>query len=193
MSAHPVARFHELLAEAAAGALSDPTAMALATADAGGRPSVRMVLLKAADERGFVFYTNLGSRKGRELATNPKAALCFHWPHTGWQVRVEGVVEPVGATEADAYHASRPRGSQIGAWASRQSEPVASREALLEQYREVERRYEGQPVPRPPYWSGFRLVPERIEMWRTDEFRLHHRTLHTRQADGSWTAELLQP
>jgi pyridoxamine 5'-phosphate oxidase len=189
----PLDRFQELFAEAARSEASDATAMSLATVDAAGQPSVRIVLLKAADARGFVFYTNLRSRKGRELEANPRAAICFHWPSTGWQVRATGAVEPVTGEEADAYFASRPRGSQLGAWASRQSQPLAERAALLASLQEIERRFGDGPVPRPPFWSGFRLVPREIELWKSDTFRLHHRTLYTRRPDGGWDEGLLQP
>jgi pyridoxamine 5'-phosphate oxidase len=188
----PMAVFQELFARARQAEPGDPTAMALATADAAGQPSVRMVLLKGADALGFVFYTNLGSRKARELAANPRAALCLHWPTLGSQVRAEGGVQPVSGPEADAYFASRPRGSQLGAWASRQSQAMASREELLARYAEVEQRFAGGEVARPPFWSGFRLIPAAVEIWQSDTFRLHHRHLYTRAADG-WRMELLQP
>jgi pyridoxamine 5'-phosphate oxidase len=189
----PIGRFQELLAEAARTETADPTAMALATADSAGQPSVRIVLLKAADARGFVFYTNLRSRKGRELAENPRAALCFHWPAIGWQVRASGTVELVTDEEADTYFASRPRGSQIGAWASRQSEPLADRSELTARFHAVEERFGDGAVPRPRFWSGYRLLPVEIEIWRSDEFRLHHRTRYRRLSDGGWDATLLQP
>lgn len=189
----PMARFQELFAEASRSEAADATAMSLATADAAGQPSVRIVLLKAADARGFVFYTNLRSRKGRELAENPRAAICFHWPSIGWQVRAAGTVEAVGDAEADEYFASRPRGSRIGAWASRQSQPLAHRGDLMAQVRDIEERFAGAEVPRPPFWSGYRLVPAEIELWKSDDFRLHHRTRFTRRADGGWDATLLQP
>jgi pyridoxamine 5'-phosphate oxidase len=192
VSTDPIARFHELFAQAQRLEPTDATAMSLATADAAGRPSVRMVLLKSADEEGFVFYTNLTSRKARELSENPWAALCFHWPTAGHQVRIEGPVSPVADVEADVYFASRPRGSQIGAWTSRQSATMPTRESLLDRYARMEQRFEGGPVPRPPFWSGYRLRPDRIELWTADTFRLHHRTLYTRTAQG-WTEELLQP
>jgi pyridoxamine 5'-phosphate oxidase len=188
----PMAVFQALFARARQEESADPTAMALATADAAGQPSVRMVLLKSADAEGFVFYTNLGSRKARDLAANPRAALCLHWPTLGVQVRAEGTVQAVAGAEADAYFASRPRGSQVGAWASRQSALLTSREDLLVRYAELERRFEGGDVPRPPFWSGFRLGPAAVEIWQSDTFRLHHRRLYTRTADG-WRVELLQP
>ncbi|MEY3373229.1 MAG: Pyridoxamine 5-phosphate oxidase, partial [Pseudomonadota bacterium] len=161
---------------------------------ADGRPAARTVLLKGFDERGFVFYTNFSSRKGRQLAANPQAALLFHWRHLseGVQVKIEGTVEPVSAEEADAYFANRPRGSQIGAWASLQSQPLASREQFEQRYADVEKQYEGAPVPRPPHWSGFRVVPERIEFWYGAQFRLHERQCYERN-NGVWSQVMLYP
>lgn len=194
-AAGPLRRFHDLFARAGAAGVPDPTAMALATADASGRPSVRMVLLKEADERGFTFYTNLESRKGGELAANPVAALCFHWHPLEAQVRVEGRVEPVTEAEADAYFASRPRESQIGAWASRQSATLSSRAELEERIREVDERFRGGEVPRPAHWSGFRVVPERIEFWTGRPGRLHDREIYRRtgEAADAWAVERLYP
>jgi pyridoxamine 5'-phosphate oxidase len=151
-------------------------------------------LLKGFDHRGFVFYTNFSSRKGRQLAANPQAALLFHWRHLreGVQVKIEGTVEPVSAEEADVYFASRPRGSQIGAWASLQSQPLASREQFDQRYADVEKQYEGAPVPRPPHWSGFRVVPERIEFWYGAQFRLHERQCYER-SNGVWSQVMLYP
>lgn len=191
----PFERFGELFQRARETDLREPTAMALATADADGCPSVRIVLLKAFDERGFVFYTNLESRKGQQLAENAHAALCFHWQPLEIQVRVEGPVQPVTAEEADAYYASRPRGSRVGAWASRQSAQLDSYETLTERVREVEERYEGGEIPRPPFWSGFRVVPGRIEFWFGRPSRLHERELYLRAAGDPprWTRELLYP
>jgi pyridoxamine 5'-phosphate oxidase len=166
--------------------------MALATADARGRPSVRMVLLKDVDARGFAFYTNVESRKARDLAARPVAALCFHWPLTDVQVRVEGTVVPVADDEADAYFATRPRGSQISAWASRQSATLASRDVLLERVARIERRFAGAKVPRPPHWSGYRVVPRSIEFWESRADRLHERLLYVR-ARGGWRVRALQP
>lgn len=192
---NPIAHFQELLAAAHAvdrSLLPEPTAMTLATATADGRPSARVVLLKAVDEGGFVFYTNLRSRKGRELADNPHGALVFHWQPLEVQVRIEGRVDPVDAAEADAYFATRPRGSQIGAWASDQSEPLESEAQLLSRVADVERRFEGRAVDRPPHWSGYRLVPARIEFWKNRANRLHERRLFTR-ADGTWRERRLYP
>jgi pyridoxamine 5'-phosphate oxidase len=172
--------------------LVEPTAMTLATATPDGRPSARTVLLKQFDARGFVFYTNTLSRKGRELKANPRAALCFYWQPLKEQVHVEGAVESVTAEEADEYWVSRPRESQVGAWASRQSEPLESRSALLARAVEVRNEYAAENVPRPPHWSGYRLVPERIEFWTAGEFRLHHRELYERDG-GQWTMRLLNP
>ncbi len=191
-AADPIARFHELLERARAASPFDPTAAALATADASGRPSVRVVLVKEFDGRGLVFHTNRESRKGRELATNPRAALCFHWPAIREQVRAEGEVSLLDDAASDAYFATRPRASQIGAWASRQSEELASREALEAAVREAEARFAGRDVPRPPFWGGYVLRPERIEFWTSAESRLHHRTLYVRDG-GRWRLALLQP
>ncbi|HVZ39612.1 MAG TPA: pyridoxamine 5'-phosphate oxidase [Candidatus Kapabacteria bacterium] len=189
----PFTLFGEVFQEAAATGMVEPNSMALATADAEGRPSVRIVLMKGFDERGFVFYTNLNSRKGSQLAANPHAALCFYWQAIHRQVRVEGDVVPVTAEEADEYFASRARGSQIGAWASQQSRQLADREELLQAVRSTEQRFEGHPVPRPQHWSGFRLIPNRIEFWTAGEFRLHHRLLFERDDNGGWRSSRLYP
>jgi pyridoxamine 5'-phosphate oxidase len=192
--AEPINRFLELLEQATAlprDCLPEPTAFALATSS-DGRPSVRMLLLKHADEKGFVFYTNYESRKGRELLANSRAAMCFHWQPMEIQVRVEGQATPVEGAEADAYFASRGRGSQIGAWASQQSRTIGDEQLLERRVAEFERRFEGAPVPRPPYWSGFRLMPERIEFWKGMPSRLHRRELYTTGEDG-WNVEILFP
>lgn len=188
----PIVRFGEWLAEAEAGEPNDPSAMALATTTADGSPSVRMVLLRGFDARGFVFYTNLESRKGDELAGNPRAALCFHWKSLKRQVRVEGRVESVSPEEANAYFASRARGSQIGAWASDQSRPMASRFDLEKRVAKFAAKFGTGAVPRPEHWSGFRVVPEAIEFWRERRFRLHERIVYIRSGDG-WTTARLFP
>jgi pyridoxamine 5'-phosphate oxidase len=188
----PLREFRELLAEVAVGAPSDITETALATADAQGRPSVRIVLLKGVDDAGFRFFTNYESRKGRELAGNPHAALCWRWPWRELQARAEGRVEKLSAAESDAYFASRPRGHQIGAWASAQSRPIASYAALEEQVAAVAARFADRDVPRPPHWGGYLLRPERIELWRGRADRLHERRLFSRNGDG-WRLELLSP
>jgi pyridoxamine 5'-phosphate oxidase len=170
----------------------EPTAMVLATSDCKGRVTSRTVLLKALDENGFVFFTNTHSTKGRQLAACPRAAATFLWKASGVQVQLIGTVSRVSDEAADAYFSTRDRGSQIGAWASRQSEPLASRETLLERVRELEEKYEGVEVPRPPHWTGFVLSPETVEFWTQREFRLHDRFLYT-LADGAWTRQRLNP
>jgi len=192
MSDDPHALFEEWLAEAKLSEPNDPTAMALATATPAGLPSVRMVLLKGHDARGFTFYTNLDSRKGGELAGNPNAALLFHWKSLRRQVRVEGPVEAVADEEADAYFASRGRDSQLGAWASDQSRPLDLRATFEARFQEMSARFDGGDVPRPPRWSGFRVVPERIEFWSDRAHRLHERRLFTRSG-SNWSQGLLYP
>lgn len=190
----PIARFEAWMAEAARSEPADPNAACLATATPEGRPSARMVLVKGVDARGFVFYTNLESRKGEELRANPEAALCFHWKSLARSVRVEGPVEPVAAEEADAYFASRPRASRIGAWASKQSRPLEGRWALERAVAEYTLKFGLGEVPRPPFWSGFRLVPRAIEFWREMPFRLHERLVYRRDgAAAPWRTELLYP
>ena len=180
------------LFERAGRECAEPDAMVLSTVDPEGRPSARYVLLKGVDERGFVFYTNLGSRKARALAAHPHAALTFYWPPLEKQVRVEGDVERVSDAEADAYFGTRPRESQIGAWASKQSASLASPASLDERIRTVRERFEGAPVPRPPFWSGFRVVARSIEFWTRDPARLHERVLFQR-SNGQWERSLLFP
>jgi len=189
----PFRLFSEWLAEAGEREPNDPTAMALATVDEHGMPDVRMVLLKGYDKGGFVFYTNLESRKGRQLAGEPQAALLFHWKSLGRQVRVRGTVEPVGAEEADTYFASRPRLARIGAWASKQSEPLESRFALEKAVARYAAKYPAGAVPRPPHWSGFRIVPVEMEFWRSGSFRLHDRMRFSRAQGGGWTRMRLFP
>jgi pyridoxamine 5'-phosphate oxidase len=191
----PIARFGLLLDAAVRtdrAILPEPTAFALGTVGADGQPSVRVVLLKSVDAGGFVFYTNYESRKGRELLATPRAALCFHWQPLERQVRVEGDVESVSAAEADAYFASRPRGSQLGAWASQQSRPLADDAELERRLAEFTARFEGAPVPRPPHWSGFRVRPRRVEFWRNMASRLHVRHVYTAEGAG-WRVERLYP
>lgn len=188
----PIARFAEWMAEAESSEPAEPSAMALATASAGGVPSVRMVLLRGYDERGFVFYTNTQSRKGDEIGANPHAALCLYWKSLGRQVRIEGPIAPVEAHEADAYFSSRGRGSQIGAWASDQSRPMASRRALEKRVAKFAGSFGLSKIPRPEHWSGYRVTPLQIEFWREARFRLHERVVYHRGEDG-WTSQRLYP
>ena len=187
----PVIRFSHAV-ERAKSHNVDTEAVTLATVGADGRPAARIVLLRHADQRGFVFHTNYNSRKGRELAANPFAALCFHWPTLEEQIRVEGIVDRLPSDESDAYFAGRPRGSQIGAWASDQSAELTSREALEERYREIERRFQDRDVRRPPFWGGFRLSPTLVELWYGRPDRLHDRVVYTRDGDG-WRITRLFP
>lgn len=188
----PMALFQEWFALARAKEINDSDAVALATADGDGQPNARMVLLKGADERGFVFYTNSESQKGTELAANPRAALCFHWKSLRRQVRVQGAVAPIGEAESDAYFASRPRDSQVGAWASQQSRPLESRFALEKAVARYAAKFAVGEIPRPPYWMGFRLEPQRIEFWQDRPFRLHDRHVFTRAGSG-WHQQWLYP
>jgi pyridoxamine 5'-phosphate oxidase len=189
-----LATFHGLLAEARASEDPEPTAMTLATVDAAGQPSARTVLLKDADERGFVFYTNYESRKGVQLLAEPRCALLFHWKlmRDGVQVNIQGRALQVPDDEADAYFATRPRGSQAGAWASLQSQTLDARSTLEQRLAEVEARHAGRAIPRPPHWSGFRVAPERIEFWYGARHRLHARDVHE-LVDGRWQGRMLYP
>jgi pyridoxamine 5'-phosphate oxidase len=190
-SADPITEFLNAMQRAEAHKV-DTAPMTLATVDAQGQPSARVVLLRGVDARGFAFFTNYDSRKGRELDGNPRAALCIHWITLDEQIRVEGRAERLSDAESDAYFASRPRGSQLGAWASDQSRILPSRETLEEKYREVERRFDRQAVERPPFWGGYRVVPDRIEFWYGRPDRLHDRVVYIRE-NGSWTIERLYP
>jgi pyridoxamine 5'-phosphate oxidase len=190
--ANPFALFDSWFGEARTSELNDPGAMALATAARDGRPSVRAVLLKGHGPEGFTFYTNYGSRKAEEIATNPNVALLFHWKSLRRQVRIEGVAHEVDPSEADTYFATRSRESQIGAWASDQSRPLADRTLFEARYEQAKQKFEGMPVPRPPYWSGYQVVPERIEFWSDRPHRLHERRVFTLTGNG-WTEGLLYP
>jgi pyridoxamine 5'-phosphate oxidase len=191
--ADPFARFLEWMNEAWTHEPEDANAMTLATATPDGVPSARIVLLKGADERGFVFYTNMQSRKSEELTANTRAALLFHWKPLGRQVRIEGHVERVTGAEADAYYATRPRISRLGAWASDQSRTLSDRAELERRLAGYEAKYPGEDIPRPPHWSGFRIIPERFEFWQNMPFRLHDRTVYTKAASGGWTVGKLFP
>ncbi|MCM8794880.1 MAG: pyridoxamine 5'-phosphate oxidase [Candidatus Omnitrophica bacterium] len=184
--------FRRLFGQICKAGVKEPTAVVLATADRAGRPSIRTVLLKGVDDRGFVFYTNLKSRKGKDLAANPRAALCFYWEPLGMQVIVEGRVKPVSSEEADAYWKTRPRQSQIGAWVSKQSSPLKNRLVLFSEAARAMTRFAGRPVPRPSHWSGLRVVPDRIEFWKRKPFRLHERRVY-RKRGKRWVFEMLYP
>lgn len=189
----PIAQFRAWLDDARNAGIRLPEAVALATVDGRGRPSVRHVLLRGLDRRGFVFYTNYESRKGRELNANPSAGMAFYWPELHRQVCVTGTVERTSREESEAYFRSRPREARVGAWASRQSEVVSSREELDARYREIDARYPGEGVPLPANWGGFRLAPETVEFWKGREHRLHDRFRYTLQTDGTWVIERLFP
>lgn len=197
MSKNPITKFSEWLEEAKKNpSITEPTAMSLATATKDGAPSLRMVLLKGLDERGFVFYTNLDSRKSIEIKQNPQAAACFYWMSLERQVRIEGKIEAVADKEADAYFATRPRDSQIGAWASRQSQILPERNVLLQEISNRLAEFEGGAVPRPPFWSGWRIIPEMIEFWQQGDFRLHEREVFTRSKNAGsndWEIAFLYP
>jgi pyridoxamine 5'-phosphate oxidase len=192
MASDPFELFDQWLAEARGAEINDPEAMALATADASGRPSVRMVLLKGHGRDGFVFYTNEQSAKGEQLAANPRAALLLHWKTLRRQVRIEGEVRRVSDAEADAYYSGRARDSQLGAWASDQSRPLDARETFETRFEDVKQRFDGVDVPRPPHWVGYRVIAQRMEFWSDRPHRLHERRLFTRQGQG-WTEGLLYP
>jgi pyridoxamine 5'-phosphate oxidase len=192
MTSDPFTLFDEWLAEARAAEPNDPEAMTLATADAAGNPSARMVLLKGHGPEGFVFYTNVDSRKGGELAANPNVALVFHWKSLRRQVRIEGAIEPVAGAEADSYYVTRVRDSQIGAWASDQSRALDSRATLEARFAEMAAKFADGAVPRPPHWSGYRVVPRSIEFWSDGAHRLHERRVFTRR-EGAWSEGLLYP
>ena len=189
----PFAWFQRWMTEAEASEPVDPNAMTVATVGPGGRPSARIVLLKGVDPRGFVFYTNTQSRKGSELRDNTLASLLFHWKSLARQIRIEGTVEAVTAAEADAYYATRARVSRLGAWASEQSRPLSERAELERRLKHYEDQYPGEAIPRPPHWSGYRVVPDRFEFWRDMPYRLHDRTIFDRTADGGWTQGKLFP
>jgi pyridoxamine 5'-phosphate oxidase len=189
----PFAWFQRWMAEAEASEPSDPNAMAVVTVGPGGKPSVRTVLLKGVDPRGFVFYTNTHSRKGNELGVNPLAALLFHWKTLARQIRIEGKTEPVTDAEADAYYATRARISRLGAWASDQSRPLSDRAELERRLKQFEDKFPGEDIPRPPHWHGYRVLPDRFEFWQNMPYRLHDRTIFDRAPDGGWTRGKLFP
>ena len=189
----PIEQFRGWFDDALAADLHEPNAMTLATATPGGRPSARVVLIKGFDERGFTFYTNYGGRKAGELEANPHCALVFYWGELERQVRIEGRASRISDEESDAYFASRPRGSQLGAWVSEQSRSIENRGALELRLRELEREYEGRKVPRPPFWGGYRVEPEVLEFWQGRENRLHDRLQYRRSEDGGWKRGRLQP
>ncbi|MCH7680403.1 pyridoxamine 5'-phosphate oxidase [candidate division KSB1 bacterium] len=189
---NPIKRFVELFEQMQKMDVPEPAAVTLATATSDGKPSVRVVLLKSSDESGFVFYTNLDSRKAKELRANPFAALCFYWEPIHYQVRVEGPVELVSEDEADSYFATRPRGSQIGAWASKQSAVLPKEHTVMFRFLKYQEQFLGKEVPRPSFWSGFRLIPQRIEFWQRQENRLHVRQLYNKEND-SWVISSLYP
>ncbi len=189
----PFEQFREWFDEALKSEVPEANAMTLSTTDEGGRPSGRIVLLKAVDEKGFVFYTNFQSRKGKELENNPYAAITFFWVELERQVRVRGAVEKVDGKTADEYFSSRPIGSKQGAWVSPQSQPIPGKETLLEKFREVQETYPGEDIPRPPYWGGFRVIPDEIEFWQGRPNRLHDRIWYGLSEEQGWTLKRLAP
>lgn len=192
--ANPYDLFEKWMTQAESKEISDPNAMCLATATSDGKPSARVMLLKGIDEQGFVFYTNANSRKGEQIENNPHAALNFHWKSLLKQVRIEGKLEEVSSQESDDYYNSRPRGSRIGAWASKQSQPIKNKDAFQKALKKYEKEFEGQEIiPRPPHWKGFRVKPDYFEFWQAGEFRLHQRHLYTPDDLGSWTIKTLYP
>jgi pyridoxamine 5'-phosphate oxidase len=194
MQQNPFQEFEDWFTRAKAEkSIAEPTAMSLATADENAKPSVRIVLLKAFDERGFIFYTNLDSHKSQEIKVNAQLALCFYWMPLDKQIRIEGRAERIADAEADAYFATRVREKQIGAWASLQSQPMHNHDDLDKRIAEMEAKFENQEVPRPPHWSGWRVVPHRIEFWQQGEFRLHDRVVYTQNAHSEWETEKLFP
>jgi pyridoxamine 5'-phosphate oxidase len=193
VDADPIRQFHTWFQEALAAEIQEPHAMALATATPDGRPSLRIVLLRGYDNHGFTFFTNYESRKGRELAANPHAALAFYWHELERQVRIEGSALRISSEESDAYFQSRPAGSRLGAWASRQSEMITSREVLEAECLELERRYPDGMIPRPDFWGGFRVVPDCLEFWQGRPSRLHDRLRYLKRDDGSWSLARLSP
>jgi len=189
----PFVWFHAWMTEAEASEPSDPNAMTVVTVGPGGKPSARIVLLKGVDPRGFVFYTNTHSRKGGELASNPFTSLLFYWKSLGRQIRIEGRVEAVTGADADAYYATRARISRLGAWASDQSRPLTERAELERRLQHFDEKYPGEAIPRPPHWSGYRILPDRFEFWQNMPYRLHDRTIFERTADGGWAHGKLFP
>jgi len=191
--ANPFEQFKRWMKEVVASGVAQPEVMTLATATPDGLPAARQVLLRGIDPRGFVFFTNYQSRKGKELEANPRAALLFYWDQLEWQIRIEGLVEKLTPPESDAYFQTRPRGSRLSAWASPQSEIIANREILERRYEQLEKRYPSDEVPRPPYWGGFRVLPSSFEFWQHGHHRLHDRLRYALEGDGSWRLERLAP